>query len=118
MLEHPLHANSFPELTPHQCVLIRAEIDTGKVLTISGKRVVSLEDNLFSIFENIEDAEAFIDKDKLNHNDWEFIILNSKLNEIKTIRGDGLSPIRKLDFSKMTSIKIDKRRWFEKLLRL
>ena len=64
----------FPILEDEQVVVVRAQKSTGIILDETYNKLVSDDQNMFTIFQNIGVANAYIEENKRTRNDIEFII--------------------------------------------
>lgn len=70
----------FPTLKDYEFTVLMANSETGVVLDINFNIYQNnLENqNIYSIFESIEEAKAFVNRISVEHEKIEFIIYNSK----------------------------------------
>lgn len=76
---------NFPNINENQFVVVMADGRTGNILNNSKEWSLDNKQSIFSIFNNIDEALNFIEKDQLN-NDWvEYIVYDKNQSVVKYI---------------------------------
>lgn len=76
----------FPKLEQGQFAVALADSNTGHILTVNSKISLSREDEVFKLFQNIDEAHKYIYDLKESQASIEFLIYNWKNEVVEFIK--------------------------------